>query len=153
MFFFGWIQSTGQASTQAVSFVPMQGSAMTKAIGHLRVSVSSQYAGDAVQAGGMCVRAVTLGTYRCTAFLTDYWPRHEGFGSSPVGIHYGSPRSAGACRNGLFWICRECAETCTWGKPRNCLAEIFVISKQLNLDCSAFASTRSIALRTVLSLQ
>jgi hypothetical protein len=25
----GWMQSTGQASTQAVSFVPMQGSAMT----------------------------------------------------------------------------------------------------------------------------
>ena len=27
--FLGWMQSTGQASTQAVSFVPMQGSAMT----------------------------------------------------------------------------------------------------------------------------
>jgi hypothetical protein len=30
------MQSTGQASTQAVSFVPMQGSAMTYAMGHLR---------------------------------------------------------------------------------------------------------------------
>ena len=29
--FFGWMQSTGQASTHAVSFVPMQGSAMTYA--------------------------------------------------------------------------------------------------------------------------
>lgn len=28
--------------------------------------------------GGMRVRAVTLGTYRCIAFQTDYWPRHEG---------------------------------------------------------------------------
>src|SRR5215471_7589822 len=27
--FLGWMQSTGQASTQAVSFVPMHGSAMT----------------------------------------------------------------------------------------------------------------------------
>ena len=34
-------------------------------------------------------------------------------GSSPAGIHYCSARSAGSCRNGLFWICRECAETCT----------------------------------------
>src|SRR5438876_11532334 len=38
VFFFGWMQSTGQASTQAVSFVPMQDSAITKAIGHLRPS-------------------------------------------------------------------------------------------------------------------
>src|SRR5439155_9372514 len=30
--FFGWMQSTGQASTHAVSFVPMQGSAMIYAI-------------------------------------------------------------------------------------------------------------------------
>src|SRR6266567_8193859 len=30
------MQSTGQASTQAVSFAPMQGSAMTNAMGHLR---------------------------------------------------------------------------------------------------------------------
>src|SRR5437667_1972126 len=29
---FGWMQSTGQASTHAVSFVPMQGSAMIYAI-------------------------------------------------------------------------------------------------------------------------
>ena len=29
------MQSTGQASTQSVSFVPMQGLAMTKALGHL----------------------------------------------------------------------------------------------------------------------
>jgi hypothetical protein len=36
-------QSTGQASTQAVSFVPMQGSAITKAMGHLR-SLSPLYA-------------------------------------------------------------------------------------------------------------
>src|SRR5690606_14891513 len=28
----GWMQSTGQTSTQAVSFVPMQGSAITKAM-------------------------------------------------------------------------------------------------------------------------
>src|SRR5437667_7631318 len=32
------MQSTGQASTQAVSFVPMQGSAMTYAMKHLHVS-------------------------------------------------------------------------------------------------------------------
>src|SRR6476646_12122256 len=30
--FLGWMQSTGQASTQAASFVPMQGSAITYAI-------------------------------------------------------------------------------------------------------------------------
>jgi hypothetical protein len=35
VFFFGWMQSTAQASTLAVSFVPMQASAITKAIGHL----------------------------------------------------------------------------------------------------------------------
>src|SRR5580698_5183331 len=33
----GWIQSTGQTSTQAVSFVPMQGSAITYAIPDLLV--------------------------------------------------------------------------------------------------------------------
>ena len=31
--FFGWIQSTGQASTQAESLVPIHGSAITYAIG------------------------------------------------------------------------------------------------------------------------
>src|SRR5260370_550584 len=73
------MHSTGQASTQPVSFFPIQRSAMTKAIGHLRVSEPTiRPRGDAVQAGGMHVRAVTLGTYRCIAFLTDYWPRHEG---------------------------------------------------------------------------
>src|SRR5260370_14040939 len=52
----------GQASTQAVSFVPMQGSAITKAIGHLRRSEPTvRPRGEAVQAGGMRVRAVTLG--------------------------------------------------------------------------------------------
>ena len=30
---------------------------------------------------------------------------------SPGG--YGSARSADSCRIGRFWICRECAETCT----------------------------------------
>src|SRR2546427_6568403 len=35
VFFLGWMQSTGQASTQAVSFTPMQGSAMTYAMVHL----------------------------------------------------------------------------------------------------------------------
>src|SRR6266566_2573673 len=34
------MQSTGQASTQAVSFVTMQGSAMTYAMGHLPLSHS-----------------------------------------------------------------------------------------------------------------
>ena len=43
---------------------------------------------------------------------TSYSPR-QGSGSTPVGIYFGSTRSAGSCRNGLFWICRECAETCT----------------------------------------
>src|SRR5215470_4323295 len=33
--FFGWIQSTGQASTQAVSFVPIQGSAIMYGTFHL----------------------------------------------------------------------------------------------------------------------
>ena len=37
----------------------------------------------------------------------------RGSGSSPVGIDYGSGRSARSCRKRLFWICRECAETCT----------------------------------------
>src|SRR5712664_168423 len=34
----GWMQSTGQTSTQAVSFVPMQGSAITQAINDLLCS-------------------------------------------------------------------------------------------------------------------
>ena len=33
--FLGWMQSTGQASTQALSLVPIQGSAMTYAISAL----------------------------------------------------------------------------------------------------------------------
>jgi hypothetical protein len=33
----GWMQSTGHASTQAVSFTPMQGSAMTYAMKHLHI--------------------------------------------------------------------------------------------------------------------
>ena len=33
----GWMQSTGHASTQAVSFTPMQGSAMTYAMKHLHM--------------------------------------------------------------------------------------------------------------------
>src|SRR3954468_18430620 len=37
--FLGWIQSTGHASTQAASLVPMQGSAITYAI-EVKVSVS-----------------------------------------------------------------------------------------------------------------
>src|SRR6478672_4794972 len=37
--FLGWIQSTGHASTQAASLVPMQGSAITYAI-KVKVSVS-----------------------------------------------------------------------------------------------------------------
>ena len=36
--FLGWMQSKRQAATQAVSFVPAQGSAMTYAMGrHLRL--------------------------------------------------------------------------------------------------------------------
>ena len=50
----GWMQSTGQASTQAVSFVPMQGSAITKAISHLRLSEPTiRPRGEEVQAGGI----------------------------------------------------------------------------------------------------
>src|SRR5713101_5099176 len=76
------MQSTGQASTQAVSFVPMQGSPITKAIRHLRLSEPTvRPRKEAVQAGGMRVRAVTLGTYRCLAFQTDYSRRHEGVGA------------------------------------------------------------------------
>ena len=48
------MQSTRQASTEAVSSVPMQGSAITKAKGHLRLSeptVSTR--GEEVQAGGI----------------------------------------------------------------------------------------------------
>src|SRR5271169_470399 len=52
--FLGWMQSTGQASTQAVSFVPMQGSAITKAMGHLRLSEPTvRPTGGEVQAGGI----------------------------------------------------------------------------------------------------
>src|SRR5437016_13398089 len=70
------MQSTGQASTQAVSFVPMQGSAITKAIGHLRLSEPTvRPRGEAVQHARA---TVTLGTYRCIAFQTDHSPRHEG---------------------------------------------------------------------------
>src|SRR6185437_3707336 len=38
--FFGWMQSTGQASTHAASFVPMHGSAITYAIVRLPCSLS-----------------------------------------------------------------------------------------------------------------
>src|SRR5205085_7030221 len=41
--FLGWMQSTGQASTQAVSFVPMQGSAITYAIEFLQISAPRMY--------------------------------------------------------------------------------------------------------------
>ena len=43
--FLGWMQSTGQASTQAVSLVPTQGSAITYAIFELyhRVLASANF--------------------------------------------------------------------------------------------------------------
>src|SRR5215472_16194418 len=48
------MQSTGQASTQAVSFVPMQGSAITKAISHLCLTEPTvRPRGVGVQAGGI----------------------------------------------------------------------------------------------------
>src|SRR5436190_9379100 len=46
------MQSTGQASTQAVSFVPMQGSAMTYAIGHPPYLSTLRPKPEQVQAGG-----------------------------------------------------------------------------------------------------
>ena len=77
------------------------------------IDLPARIAGAEFQAGRMRVRAVTLGMYRCLAFQTDLATTRRGSGSSPVGIHYGSARSASSCRNRLFWICRECAETCT----------------------------------------
>src|SRR5437667_3647266 len=45
------MQSTGQASTQAVSFTPMQGSAMTYAIGHLLLQSYASRREDSSEAG------------------------------------------------------------------------------------------------------
>src|ERR1043166_10294848 len=45
------MQSTGQASTQAVSFTPMQGSAMTYVIGHLLLPRYASWSGDSSDAG------------------------------------------------------------------------------------------------------
>src|SRR6266576_5508765 len=45
------MQSTGQASTQAVSFTPMQGSAMTYVIGHLLLPRYASWSGDSNDAG------------------------------------------------------------------------------------------------------
>src|SRR6478752_2521552 len=45
------MQSTGQASTQAVSFTPMQGSAMTYVIGHLLFPRYASWSGDSSDAG------------------------------------------------------------------------------------------------------
>jgi len=60
------------------------------------------------------VRAVNVGDISLHCLPNGLFATtRRGSGSSPVGIHYGSARSASSCRNGLFWICRECAETCT----------------------------------------
>jgi GNAT superfamily N-acetyltransferase len=60
------------------------------------------------------VRAVNVGDISLHCLPNGLFATtRRGSGSSPVGIHYGSARSASSCRNGLFWTCRECAETCT----------------------------------------
>jgi hypothetical protein len=59
-FFFGWMQSTGQASTHAVSLVPMQGSAMTYVMGHLPISFHGMPVRAEIQAPGQC-RALFAG--------------------------------------------------------------------------------------------
>src|SRR5438132_8143283 len=48
------MQSTGQASTQAVSFTPMQGSAMTYAIGHLLLQSYASRREDSSEAEVNC---------------------------------------------------------------------------------------------------
>ncbi len=59
------------------------------------------------------VRAVDVGGISLDCLPNRFRHDTKGFGQWPVGIHYGSARSASSCRNGLFWICRECTETCT----------------------------------------
>jgi hypothetical protein len=49
--FLGWMQSTGQASTQAVSFTPIQGSEMMYVIGHLLLPRYASRSGDSSDAG------------------------------------------------------------------------------------------------------
>src|SRR6266702_4015519 len=71
------MQSTGQASTQAVSFVPMQGSAITYAMNHLHVfqfqtipwfgAVSSRVLLYATPHKGQCVCAAQK--YLCASRL------------------------------------------------------------------------------------
>src|SRR5258708_18949501 len=78
------MQSTGQASTQAVSLVPTQGSAITKAIEHLRLSEPSvRPTGEEVQAGGIA-RASDRGWGHSTA-VPPKIVRHDkkGFGQEP----------------------------------------------------------------------
>src|SRR2546426_7983866 len=48
------MQSTGQASTQAVSFTPMQGSAMTYATGHLLLQSYASRREDSSEAEVNC---------------------------------------------------------------------------------------------------
>src|SRR6476620_7347929 len=51
----GWMQSTGQASTQAASLVPMQGSAITYAI-RVKFSVSIELVGSTSDFSSYCGR-------------------------------------------------------------------------------------------------
>ncbi len=83
VFFFGWMQSTGQASTR------MQGSAITKAIGHLRLSEPTvRPRGEEVKREALRVRAVEVGDIALQCLPNRLFaPTRRGSGSSPVGIH------------------------------------------------------------------
>src|SRR5438034_11839921 len=93
------MQSTGQASTQAVSFTPMQGSAMTYAISHLHRL--SRYAFRKMNSTSLRGKLGTIMAENCQGQVTDFALLDRGF--------FGSCGSqilrSGACLF-CFWVTR-----------------------------------------------
>src|SRR6059036_1410073 len=71
------MQSTGQASTQAVSFTPMQGSAMTYAISHLHRL--SRYAFRKMNSTSLRGKLGTIMAENCQGQVTDFALLDRGF--------------------------------------------------------------------------
>src|SRR5438445_9909732 len=75
--FFGWMQSTGHASTHAVSFVPMQGSAMTYVMNHLHRL--SRYAFRKMNSTSLRGKLGTIMAENCQGQVTDFALLDRGF--------------------------------------------------------------------------
>src|SRR5438445_2943824 len=71
------MQSTGQASTQAVSFVPMQGSAMTYVMNHLHRL--SRYAFRKMNSTSLRGKLGTIIAENCQGQVTDFALLDRGF--------------------------------------------------------------------------